>query len=178
MKHVPIERQVVPFPRRWHVISEVDLAPVLADHAAMRRLCRRVEELADQLAELPALEQRLDIAETIRCCIHEHLRVTSTFLDRFFAGEMLDFGPGVLARLLLDQISDALHAEDVIEALCAQPLEPAGIETLGYMLRCLFDNYRRAVDFEELTILSLAGSRLSSEAQLALQQSLDLAGER
>jgi len=69
-----------------------------------------------------------------------------------------------------------MHAEDVIELLQREALEPEKIDMLSYMLRCLFDNYRRAIDFEELALLSLAGTRLSAEARLALEHSLERAG--
>ncbi len=178
MKHTPIERQVLPFRRRWHVIDEIDLAPLLADHAAVRRMCQQIEDLADQLTDPPGFQRRFALAEALRSCIQEHVRVTSTFLERAFAGEPLAFGGGVLSRILLGQISDAVHADDVIEALQVEPLDTARIDMLSYMLRCLFDSYRRAVDFEELALLTLAGARLSSNARRALEHSLELAGAR
>ncbi|MCP8893035.1 hypothetical protein [Sphingomonas faeni] len=176
MEHIVIERRVLPFRRNWHVVNEVDLAPLLADHAAVRRMCQRAEDLADQLSEGPGLEQRGNLAETVRCCIRDHVKVTGNCLEQLFGGEALRFGQGVLARILLDQISDAVHAEDVIELLQRETLEPEKIDMLSYMLRCLFDNYRRAIDFEELTLLSLAGTRLSAEARLALEHSLERGG--
>lgn len=177
MEQSPIERQVLPFHRRWHVISEVDLAPLLADHAAVRRMCRVVEALADRLGEYPSVEERTAIADLIHSCIREHAMVTSRLLERLFAGERLAFGDGVLTRILLDQIADGVHAEDVVEALRADVLQPERLEMLGYMLRCLFSNCRRALDFEELALLSLAGPRMSIQARRALEHILETCSE-
>jgi hypothetical protein len=176
LEHMVIERRVLPFRRNWHVVNEVDLAPLLADHAAVRRMCQRAEDLADQLGDGPELEQRVSLAETVRCCIRDHVKVTSAFLQRIFTGEALRFGEGVLARILLGQISDAMRAEDVVDLLQTETLDSEKIDMLSYMLRCLFDNYRRAIDFEELALLSLAGTRLSAEARLALEHSLERGG--
>jgi len=169
----PIDRQVLPFRRRWHVIAEVDLAPLLADHAAVRRMCRSVEALADRLADVPGPEERYAVADQIERCIRDHVTITSAFLERMFAGQDLAFGGGLLTRILLDQIADGVHAEDVIEALRVDVLDPGSVETLGYMLRCLFDSCRRALDFEELALLSLGGPRLSRDAREALEHVLD-----
>lgn len=173
MDNLPIDRQVLAFRRRWHVIAEVDLAPLLADHAAVRRMCRAVEALADRLAELPGPEERFAVADQIAQCIRDHVTITSAFLERMFAGEDLAFGGGLLTRILLDQIADGVHAEDVIEALRVDALDPESVDMLGYMLRCLFDSCRRALDFEELALLSLAGPRLSRDAREALEHILE-----
>jgi hypothetical protein len=165
--------KVLPFRRRWHVISEVDLGPLLADHAAVRRMCRDVEALADRLGSYPSIEERSAIADMMHGCIREHVAVTSELLERLFAGEHLTFGGGILTRILLDQIADGVHAEDVAEALRAEVLEPEQLDMLGYMLRCLFDSCRRALDFEELALLALGGKRLSTEARMALEHILE-----
>lgn len=173
MEPSPIDRRVLPFHRRWHVISEVELAPLLADHAAVRRMCREVEALADRLGDYPGIEERSAIANLIHGCIREHVAVTGRLLEQIFAGEQLSFGDGVLTRILLDQIADGVHAEDVAEALRSEILEPERLDMLGYMLRCLFDSCRRALEFEELALLSLAGHRLSKGARTALEHILD-----
>ena len=136
-------------------------------------MCRSVEALADRLAEVPGREERFGVADQIERCIRDHVTITSAFLERMFAGEDLAFGGGLLTRILLDQIADGVHAEDVIDALRVDLLDPQNVEMLGYMLRCLFDSCRRALDFEDLALLSLAGPRLSREAREALEYILD-----
>lgn len=178
VEHSPIEHQVLPFRRRWHVIDEVDLAPLLADHAAVRGMCHEVEALADRLADCPGAEERFAVADLIHACIREHVTVTSGFLTRIFVGQRLGFGGAVLTRILMDQIADGVHAEDVIEALRADVIEPEQLGMLGYMLRCLFDSCRRALDFEELALLSLAGNRLSQDARVALEYVLEKGSRR
>ena len=41
-------------------------------------------------------------------------------------------------------------------------------DALGYMLRCGFDGWRRALDFAELAVVVLAGSRLTPVARQRL----------
>lgn len=173
MEHSPIEPRVLLFRRVWHVISELDIAPLLADHAELRRVCGELEALADRLGAYPSLAERRAAADLIQVTILQHVKVTNAFLQRVFGGEQLRFGGGLLSRILLWQISDAIHAEDLAEALRAEDLNTAKIDTLSYMLRCLFDSCRRALDFEELALLQLAEHRLTQDARLALEHRLE-----
>jgi len=158
---------------RWYLIDEVDLAPLLADHSAIRGMCSKVEALADRLADLPTLEERCEVADLIQSRIHDHVVVTSNFMKGALAGTRSRLGGGILTRVLVDQIADGIHAEDVVEALRRKDLAPAQVDTLAYMLRCLFDGCRRALVFEELGLLFLGRHRLARDARLALKELLE-----
>lgn len=173
MENAPIDQQVLASGRRWHVIDEVDLAPLLADHAAVRLMCRAAEALADRLADLPGPGERFAVADRIEASVRDHVTVTGAFLERMFGGEHLAFGGGLLTRILRDQIADGVHADDVVEALRVDVLDHGRAQMLGYMLRCLFEGCRRALDFEELAVLFLARDRLTQQARLALEHVLE-----
>lgn len=177
MEHPSCEHHVLPFHPRRPVIEEDDLAPLIADHVEVRRMCREVEALADRLADPPSLMERCAAASLIHATAATHVRVTSTFLDEAFAGERLKFSRSILKRILLGQISDAIHAEDVVEILRSERLDATRIDALSYMLRCLFDSCRRSLAFEEMALLSIAGDRLTHDARLALESMLECAEE-
>ena len=172
MEHSPIEHTLLPFRRRWHVIDEADIARLLADHARMRELCQDLESLADRLCGHLPLHERCAAADRLQETMLDHVKATSTFFGQVFRGERLSYEGGVLARILTRQIADAIHAEDVADALREEVLDAADINILAYMLRCVFENCRRALDFEQLSLLSIAAHRLTAAARTSLQQLL------
>jgi hypothetical protein len=166
------KRQVLPFTGRQNRIDEPDLAGLLYDHERMRDLCDELERLADGLPGHPSLMERRTVAKRIERTTVEHVKTTSSFLRRFFSAVEPVVTRGVLSRILMRQVSDAVHAEDIAETLRAEHLDAATIDMLGYMLRCLFENCRRALEFEGLFLLSLGGSRLTPSARRKLERAL------
>ena len=164
---------VVPFPRRWHVIHEVDLARLSADHASLRALCDALEACADGLPARLSSEDVARLCGGLQTRIERHEAAEDAFLAALFVHDRHD----PLTCALLDhvhqrQAADAAHALDLIVALQAtHAAGPCG-ETLGYMLRCFFDGCRRAIDFEALVILTLGHARLTPEARAMLVEGL------
>lgn len=103
-------------------------------------LCCDLERLADHLPTLPPA------AELRR--LTERLERASRRWDRRDDAKLLEACDA--ARLYRQM--DAVHAEDVIEALWAewQSRRGGNIERLAYMLRSLFDGRRRAIAIERL----------------------------
>lgn len=166
---------VVPFRRRWHVIQEVDLARLIREHYRRARLCDRLERLADALPELPGGEQvaeiRNDLAELVARNEHEELPYLRSMLVND-SGDALT--TALLEHVAARHAADAAAAEELDWAL--QSAVPGGDgvppAVLGYMLRCFFDGCRRAIDFEQMTILTVAGHRLTTEARAVLVDAL------
>lgn len=162
----PLFGSVEPFARRWHVIQEIDLAPLIARHSAVRALCDRLEDCADALPVLPSDDQRTELCADLRDLVERGGQDGDDPIDA-----MLMRRPGnPLTDALLDHVryrraADAAHAADLIEALSSTTANTVAADTLGYMLRCCFDGCRRAMDFAELTILTLASHRLTPEAR-------------
>jgi len=166
VRHPPKRRPPTVTVRR--AIDEIDLAPILADHARMRDVCDALERLAECTAESPLPEERRTCAERMQAVAVDHLKATSAFFLQVFGGNESRFTRRMLARILLRQISDALHAEEVAQALAAESA-PLSVIRLGDMLRPLFEGWRRALEFEELSLLSLGQDRLTGVARAKLE---------
>ncbi|MEN2787527.1 hypothetical protein ACFOKI_03100 [Sphingomonas qilianensis] len=164
--------KVLPFPRRPKLISKSALQGLLTDHARLRDLCDELESLADCLPAYPPLEDRRTLADKIERATIAHVKTTSSFLGRFFSGNEPSVTRSILSRILLRQISDAMHAEDTADILRSRSLTPAAIDMLSYMLRFLFEGGRRALDCERLFLLSLGSTRLTRSALANLEGAL------
>ena len=157
----------------WHMISELELAAMMSDHARLRRLCDQLEAIADALPTMPATSRvRLCCAE-LREFLPAHHRQEAELLGRLFSGAR----GSALSALLLDRVrerhlADAGHGEDLAAILEEGDAGRAEPERVGYMLRCFFDSCRSAMAFEELSLLALAGRRLTADATAALVNSL------
>jgi len=165
----------VPFARRWHVIDEIDLIGLAADHAATERLCVRLEACADQLPERPTPAEIDDLCAALQSRLLDHIDREDRLLAAMFARDL----PDPLCHALLDHIHTrhvacTVLAQDLIAALDATAPGHRSIcpEALGYMLRCFFDGCRAAMAFEELAILALAGTRLTRDARALLAHRL------
>ncbi|MFD1787536.1 hypothetical protein ACFSC3_08125 [Sphingomonas floccifaciens] len=171
MKHNRLEGSVVAFTRRWHVIQEVDLVRLIGEHRRRAALCESVEAVADALPLLP------DPAVAEMLCRELDDMVAGNERDElpFLEAMLVDGHDDPLAAALLDQVrircvDDAAKAADVIRALRA-PLRtrrPLHADALGYLLRGFIEDCRRAIGFEQLTILAVAGHRLTPDARALL----------
>ncbi|WP_294392928.1 hypothetical protein [uncultured Sphingomonas sp.] len=166
-------RSMVPFARRWHVIAEIDLMRIVAEHAAIEHLCKRLESIADTLPERPSPGAVVIVTEELEELLGAHNSHEDQVLEAMFARDL----PRLLTHSLLDHIharhiSCAVQAQDLSAALMAgaegEHAVPA--ETLGYMLRCFFEGCRDAMAFEQLAILALAGNRLTDGARALMTE--------
>ncbi|MEG3175785.1 hemerythrin domain-containing protein [Sphingomonas sp. RB3P16] len=156
----------------WHMIAEIDLVRLVADHAALDRLSDRLEELADRLPQRPGPREAEALCEDLRGRLGQHVvREERLFAALFTAGPS-----SPLCHALLDQIGRRhttclLQAEDVIAALQPDPVEPLlCAEAFGYMLRGFFEGCRQAMANEELAIVALGEARLTPGARRMLTE--------
>jgi len=175
MERNRLQGSVVPFARRWHVIQEIDLVRLVGEHRRRAALCDRLEAVADRLPDRPAPDEAAAIERALAAVVERDERDEIALLRA-----MLLHGPvQPLARSLIDHIrrrhaSDAAAAQELTAALqptAARDPVPSA-ETLGHMLRGFFTGCRRAIDFEQLTILTLAGHRLTPDARALLVEAL------
>lgn len=158
---------------RWHMIGELEIAGIVADHAMLRRLCDDLELIADALPELPAAAE----AELCRVRLEEFVPLHYRREERLFQA-LFDGGPhqalrrSLFAEIRAAHLLDNVHAQDLAAALSQVTARPVQPETLAYMLRCFFDGCRRAMAFETLAILMLGEGRLTAEAREMLLESL------
>lgn len=102
-------------------------------------LCASLESLADLLPGLPPTAELRHLTERLQLASARWANNTRP---------MLTSHDGTMSYRLLD----AIHAEDVIEAIWHYWRKPGGSDAdrLAYMLRALFDGCRRAVVIERL----------------------------
>lgn len=172
MDRNPLQGSVVPFARRWHVIHEIDLVRLIQEHRRRLALCDQAEAIADGLPERPDAPMRTAFLAALQGLVAKGERVDGDYL----AAMLLNGHEDPLAWTLLDHVrhrhmADGAAARDLIEAFDGADAA-MGPEALGHMLRCFFTGCRRAVDFEQLTIIALAGHRLTREARALLVEAL------
>lgn len=164
-----------PFPRRWHMIDEIDLVGMIASHAAIDRLCARLEACADRLPERPAPDEARSLCTELAGRLLPHVEQEEHLLSAMFAHDMAE----PLCHTLIDQIGTrhgacVIQAHDLIGALApaAAGRRPLCAEAFGYTLRSFFEGCRAAMAFEELAILTLADKRLTPAARRLLTERL------
>lgn len=127
------------------------LRSIYEQHSRLAALCDDLETIADDLPR--ACPQRCRRAvESLESMVAEHHAAEIDTLRELLAEDRSD---------LLERIVHQHGEDEGLAAEIASALEPAvagGVpedpETLGYMLRCFFNNYRRSMLVEELAIRS------------------------
>lgn len=177
MERNRFQGSVVPFARRWHVIQEIDLIRLVGEHRRRADLCDRLEAMADLLPERPTPDEAAVTERSLAELVEHNERDECAFLRAM----LLHGRDDALASALLDHIrrrhaADTAAAQELIAALrCDEPADHIpSAETLGHMLRGFFTGCRRAIDFEQLTILTLAAQRLTPDARALLVDALSV----
>ncbi|HEY0269706.1 MAG TPA: hypothetical protein VGC10_01800 [Sphingomonas sp.] len=156
----------------WHMIEEIDLVAMIADHSDLGRLCDRLEEVADALPGLPPAGAAVRLCQELEQRPPMHEAYERALLDTLFGSA--PEAPGQEAafqHIRRRSGSHVVQAQDLVTAL--QPGGPRlPPSTLGYMLRCYFEGCRCDMAFEELAILQFAGERLTPDARALLEHSL------
>lgn len=172
MDRNPLQGSVVPFARRWHVIDEIDLIRLVQEHRRRWSLCAQAEAIADALPDRPAASVMTAFTTALEDMVVKGEQTDDAYLDAM----LLNGREEQLASTLLDHVrhrhmADAAAARELI-AFFEESDAFAAPETLGQMLRSFFTGCRRAVDFEQLTIIALAGHRLTADARALLVDAL------
>ncbi len=158
----------------WRVLHEVDVARMVAQHATLRDLCVELEGCADKLPGRDAIMEGIRVSSALAEGLRRHEAVECATLNGLFDSDPKISMNSLLARIRHRHAVDHLHAEDVRDALATAAQTPGSVrpDTLGYMMRCLFDGCRRGIDFQEAAILMLARDRLTLAARATLSASL------
>ncbi|CAM3124082.1 MULTISPECIES: hypothetical protein [Sphingomonas] len=172
MDRTPLEGSIVPFARRWHVIHEIDLIRLVQEHRHRLALCAQAEAIADALPDRPDDSTMDAFLRTLEALVLRGERADGDYLEAMLSSGHSD----PLTGTLLDHVrhrhmADAAAARELVAAFGEADAFDAP-ETLGHMLRSFFTGCRRAVDFEQLTIIALAGHRLTPEARAILADAL------
>lgn len=171
MERDELDKRVVPFARRWHVIHDIDLARLIADHARLRAVCDRLEACADALPGGISDAEADAVCSSLRAIVLSHPQEENAVIDALFACHLDDpLTATLVARMHARHLSDAVHADDILAVLRGASVPCA--EAFGYMLRGFFDGCRRTMDFTELAILTLGGKRFTHAARDSLVKAL------
>lgn len=157
----------------WHVIDELDVVGLVSDHAALDRLCDRLEQHADRLPHAPTPRQADALRGELRVVLGRHVVREERVFARLFAASLAQPLCHTLIDLVAARHSACLaQAEDIVAALQPESGAPLCAEAFGYMLRGFFEGCRQAMAFEELALLTLAGDRLTPVARAMLTHRL------
>lgn len=131
------------------------VARLYADHGRLGELCDQLEAIADDLPRACPTRCRRAAAQLMNLVPAHHAFEAGVLTDVFGADRR-----ELLARILGQHAEDEGLALEIAMAL--EPIsagaQPDGPETLGYMLRCFFNNCRRSMLVEELALQAALGS--------------------
>ncbi|WP_294216376.1 hypothetical protein [uncultured Sphingomonas sp.] len=172
MDRNPLQGSVVSFARRWHVIQEIDLIRLVQEHRRRLALCGQAEAMADALPDRPDAATMTLFLQALEAMVTRGAQADGVYLEAMLSNGRAD----PLTDTLLDHVrhrheADAAAAREMVAAFDEADAFAAP-ETLGHMLRSFFTGCRRAVDFEQLAIIALAGHRLTPEARGLLVDAL------
>ena len=158
---------------RWHLIDEHEVVSLIADHHRERCLCAALERIADDLPDLPSAVETLDIEQQLAAYAGRHMPVATALFQRLSDDVACPSADRILKEIRHNHAIDAIHADDLSIELrrLSGSLRADHPGELAYMLRCFFDGCRRAVAFEEVALLILAGERLTPAAKKAIVSS-------
>jgi len=160
-------------PLRWHMIEEVDLVPLIAEHRRWCALAKRLERIADALPTLPSVIERAALRAQLRQTFADPEHGPAFPMEPLFARESVR--PPI--ELLLDRLAKrrlalTIQAQDLIDML-GEPAERIRPETLGFMLRCTFGGANDTIALELLAMLLIAPERLTQDARDFLLERLE-----
>lgn len=161
--------------RGWHMIDEIDLVRLIAEHSAWLRLSARLEAIADALPELPDTDEILLLRAQIDGLTRARPDASEDVLDRLLER---DKGRPLACSLLQGfhaaRTARLIDADDIVLALeaAAGTDTPFAATALGYMLRSFFQGCRKAVALEQLSLLAVSNERLTADARALLSERL------
>lgn len=150
--------------RRWHMIDEIDLMPLVGEHNIWSRLCERLEAMADRLPRWPSVIEvaalRAQLNEAIPLDGSHELRLIELTDDHNARWE----GADCLVRLVERRMALTVQAQDVTEMLGGTESETdPGV--LGYALRNVFETCRELIAAELFGLMIVARRRLTPSAK-------------
>jgi hypothetical protein len=159
--------------QRWRIIDEHEIVLLVAEHSEQRRLCSKLERIADELPEVPSQDAITDVGRQLSSYSQRHFLLEARLFLRLAGQANCPTAKRILKEISHNHAIDAIHADDLaaeLHRLSGSSHAPHPGE-LAYMLRCFFDGCRRAIAFEELALLKLGGERLTPAARRAILRS-------
>ena len=136
------------------------LEVISREHREHLGLCDKLEKIADSLPNSVDRHACVCVALALRHRVRVHHAVEEKALFpllRTRVGNDIVF-MRTLLRLQDEHRTDEGHCDEVLELLTSlsKGNQPENVEAAGYLLRCLFENMRRHIAFEEDYLLPKA----------------------
>lgn len=167
MESAPVSRPA----RRWHMIDEIDLMPLVREHHSWSRLCERLEGMADRLPQWPSVIEaaalRIQLGEAIPLDGSQELRLVELTDDQNARWESGD----CLARVVERRMALTVQAQDVTEMLGGTESQ-TDPRVLGYTLRNVWETCRELMTAELFGLMIVARRRLTPSAKALIAHRL------
>lgn len=142
----------------FYIADRSARAALLVEHNAVLSLCLVWEHLADALPKVPGKRRWANLSASFEAFRDYHLpRIQHALGEIAEAEELPGHFTDFIERLAGLTLIDADHSRDVEAALAALLLKSnaAHAETVGYMLRCLFEGCRRTILAREILLAAI-----------------------
>lgn len=161
----------------WHMIDEIDLMPLIAEHNRWRRLCMRLEAIADALPAMPMLVEIAALRAQLRDAFPESEEQPQfPMLDLFESERRQEPVCRLLDRLSDRRVALTVQTRDLIDMMGAEPCARLTPDTLGYMLRTVFVGCSESIGLELLALLFIAPERLTASARALVLHRIEQEG--
>jgi hemerythrin-like domain-containing protein len=159
MRETVHDDNVIPLPRAVGADVKLICTKMLGHHEEQLALCRKLEQVADELPEISDTQLCLHLARRIHPMIHEaHEYEEKTLFPMLMAMQHVDENlKTTVERLRYEHWEDESFADEVADAMIRFVTDKASsnAETLAYMLRGFFEGLRRHIAFEREHIAPL-----------------------
>ena len=157
---------------RWHMIAEIELAPLIVEQTGWLRLCDELEAIADALPQCPGAAENARIAAQIEGLVEAPAELPEPRppISSLAEGAGATLADSLFAHVRAMRAARIVQAQDIVDALDGDPSRQPDL--LGYMLRCFFESCRHLITIEQLTLLAVGGTRLLPGARALLTERL------
>ena len=157
------EDNIIVLPKAVAANIKMVCSTMLTHHEEQIALCRKLEEIADELPEISDTQMCLRLARQIHPMIRSaHDYEEKTLFPMLMTIENTDGSlKSTVERLRYEHWEDESFADEVADALIRFVTDKASsnAETLAYMLRGFFEGLRRHIAFEREHIVPLLCKR-------------------
>jgi hypothetical protein len=159
----------------WHMIDEIDLVGLIAEHQGWLRLCDRLERIADTLPAMPPPVETAALRASLAKMVPDGDAVADFPLLQLFAREAAQpIGKRLLTRLQMRRTTLSVEVQDLADMIALDARDRITADTLGYMLRCAFTTGREIIMLERFALLVIAPQRLTAAARALIIERLEL----
>lgn len=172
MDPIPPQPDVVSFAHCRDVILEMDVIALVEEHRRRLVLCRQAEAIADGLPDHPGRAAMTKFLHGLDALAMDSGDGGGGGMDAIAGATPDDRLPAtLLGHIRRRHMADVAAARELVAVFGETDAFDAP-DTLGRLLRTFSTRRRRTIDFEQLTVLALAGHHLTPDARNVLIDTL------